>query len=64
MEFIQIDNYSLNVSQIIYVEDLADYELTRNNAVISMVGGKHIRTEMPYGEVMYLIKKARKEERV
>lgn len=61
MGFIQIDNYSLNVSQIIYVEDLTDSEYTKNNAAISMVGGKHIRTEMPYGEVMYLINKAGKE---
>lgn len=61
MGFIQIDNYSLNVSQIIYVEDLTDCEYTKNNAAISMVGGKFIRTEMPYGEVIYLIKKAGKE---
>lgn len=61
MGFIQIDNYSLNVSQIIYVEDLTDCEYTKNNASISMVGGKFIRTEMPYGEVMYLINKAGKE---
>ena len=61
MGFIQIDIYSLNVSQIIYVEDLTDSEYTKNNAAIQMVGGKHIRTEMPYGEVMYLINKAGKE---
>lgn len=61
MGFIQIDNYSLNVSQIIYVEDLTDCDYTKKNANISMVGGKFIRTEMPYGEVMYLINKAGKE---
>ena len=61
MGFIQIDNYSLNVSQIIYVEDLTSNEYTKKNASISMVGGKFISTEIPYGEVMYLINKARKE---
>ena len=61
MGFIQIDNYSLNVSQIIYVEDLTDFYTTKKNAAIVMTDGKTIRTEMPYGEVMYLIKKAGKE---
>ena len=61
MGFIQIDDYSLNVSHIIYVEDLTDCMSTNINAKISMVGGIVFRTEMPYGEVIHLIKKAGKE---
>ena len=61
MGFIQIDEYYLNVSQIVYVEDLTSCEYTKKNATITMSNGKFVRTEMPYGEVLHLIEKAGKE---
>ena len=62
MGFIQIDDYYLNVSQIVYVEDLGGG--VGYKTVIEMADGKNIKTEISYGEVLHLIKKAGKEGRV
>lgn len=61
MGFIQIEDYYLNVSQIVYVEDLGSG--IGYKAVIKMTDDKTIETEKSYGEVLYLIKKAGKEGR-
>ena len=65
MGFIQIEEFYVNVSQIICVKDFTKDKDSRLygklKTVISLTDGEVIGSSMPYEDVLHLINKAGKE---